>query len=276
MRVSFFILFLLFISHIEAQERLSYAEGPGPLFSIGQNIIPKHEFNVGTGLRYRDGVFNHRLRWSVGGIYGITDHLSATFVVPYILKERSENKRTSGIADMILDLEYAFFEKKEDRSLVQATIIGGIQFPTSDKEKKPLLDFGSWSGFIGFTNSFLFLPWYWFFSGGVLITRNRDNIEFGNEYFYESGAGVKLIKLNHDDNIALLIEMNGRFLDKSKITSQSIPAVGGHVLYVGPIIRLDWRAITTQAGIQFAAAQHIFNSKEEIDYRVAFSISGGF
>ncbi len=261
---------------MKAQKRLSYAEGPGPLFSLGQNVIPKQKFVLGTGLGYRDGVFNHQLRWSIGGIYGITDHLSATFIFPYILKERSENKRTSGLADMIIDLEYAYYEKEGERSLVQATIIGGLQFPTSDQDKKLLLDFGSWAGFIGITNSFLFLPWYWFFSAGVLIARNRDNIEFGNEYIYESGVGIKLIKLNHDDNVALLVEMNGRYLTKSKINGQSIPAVGGHVLYVGPVIRLDWRTITAQAGIQFATTQHIFDSKEEIDYRVAFSIAGGF
>ncbi len=247
---------------------------PGPiLFSFGHNLIPGRTFaNRGifffrSGEKRNDYVYNNQL------LIGITDRFVINIFTPFFLKRKLDFLSTRGLGDITVEGEWAFLEKRySEKRLVQATLVSFVGFPTSDDTKKPRLFPSSYQFFVGMTGKYMSKPWMVFIGSGVLINKERNNFQFGNQFLYEGGAALKLIDGMQTD-LMFFFELNGIYLQKNRRDGYIDPNSGANRLFFGPAIRARHKGKVFQAGIQAVVSQRLLGNQGKIEHRSAISIT---
>ena len=174
-----------------------------PLVSFGQLLIGKEALLSqlsGSYTRGHDSYFNS-IEPNV--IYGIREDFSVFFVVPFNPKSRSGSSHSSGIKDLILQLEYGFYSKACREYTLEASVVGNVQFPTGSSSKDPRTGNGSFTYFLGTTFAYLSQNWYAFVSPGVDLTTTHHGTKFGNSYLYQWGFARYIKPLSPPDGFLI-------------------------------------------------------------------------
>lgn len=235
----------------EGNLALPTSQQPGPLFCLGQNIVDQGNFQAFAYTDWQNGQnkrFNEVLPQC---LYGITDSLSLYTVVPVATKFRLNNNCSSGLEDMYVQLEYAYYTKKHSKSVNQATVIANVTFPTGSIFKNPRLGNGSVSFLLGLTASHLAIDWYYFISTGAQLTTTKNQIKAGNKFYYQGGIGRNLEYESSKRIITILLELFGTYSQKNKIGGISEPNSGGNIFYIGPSLWFSTQHFIFSTGIAF-------------------------
>lgn len=172
------------------------SQQPGAFISFGQNILDQNQVQV-----YLDGIdligkHQNFYLMETGVIYGITDRFSALLAIPYAVRFKEGHERSSGLADIALQLEYAVFTKEFACSCHEVTIVANASFPTGSTHKSPPTGLGSVQYFIGTTYSYTGPYWLAFTSYGAELPTTHHGTRFGNEYLYQFGFGRNITNTN--------------------------------------------------------------------------------
>lgn len=249
-----------------------------PLISFGQLLIGKHALLpqlVGSYTQAHHG-YSNILGPNV--IYGIRDNFSVFLSAPFNLKSRSGSSHSSGIEDMVLQLEYGYFSRSREDYSLQGSIVTNVQFPTGSSRKNPSTGNGSFSYFLGTTFAYLSQNWYAFASPGVnLTTTHHHGTKFGNSYLYQWGFARYIKQLSPPGWIFdLMIEFDGTYAEKDKIHGKVDPDSGGNTIFVTPSIWMSSKRFVLQWGIGFPIVQDLNGKQDKALYQIAYNFGVGF
>jgi hypothetical protein len=273
---------------------LPISQQPSPLFSIGQNIIEKGDLLLQSSFGQLKGPHQNLFGIIEEPIYGVSDNFSILLGVPAAPLLKQDMFKSSGISDIFVQAEYAYYNKEHYTSNDQATVLAALLFPTGSIKKKPPTGLGTASVFLGGTASHISIDWYVFISSGALFTPPNHKLSFGSQFLYEAGLGVNLG--NPRGWIALgLVEFNGIYSHPGVSKSASVPAATpaahhtgtvakgiplpsgkGNIIFLGPSIYLSSERAIIQAGIQFPIVQQFASKRSKTDYRIGISLSWKF
>lgn len=249
---------------------------PGPLLSFGQHVIDKDQSQLFVFTDYFGGSQKHRFDIVPSFLYGLTDDFSVFFNVPIAASYKDGKQRSSGLEDIFLQLEHAFYANKNSEFSEQGTLVTNFIFPTGSAKKQPPTGFGSPSFFLGTTFSRTYTDWLAFVSPGVLLPTSYEGTKFGNVFFYQCGFGRNILGIPSELIVTWMVEIEGQYTEKSKIHSKTDPNSGGNVIFVTPSIWISTKKLIIQLGVGLPATQHLFGAQKKSRYLLSANFGWTF
>lgn len=254
---------------------LPESQQPGPLFGFGGNIIEEGEIQV---YFFADALTGRKLLTMdliPGILFGVTDKLSLFFNAPFTPLFRNGDDRSSGLLDFFVQLEYAFYEKKNCDCTDQATILGNITLPTGSIHKNPPTGFGSTSFFLGTTFTRTWIDWVAFTAYGAMLTTSHRHERIGNQFLYQFGFARNLPS-PPGWIYAWMLEFDGQYNQKNEEHGHYDPDTGGNTIYVTPSLWMSCHDFLLQFGVSLPIHQHLFGHQRKYDYVLNFNIAWSF
>jgi hypothetical protein len=255
---------------------LPTSQQPGPLVSFGQNMLDENQTQLFVFANDFNGDRTHAVDIIPAVLYGIKDNLSVFFNVPIAASFKSDKNRSSGLEDMFLQLEYAFYTKKTFEHEDQATLVANVTFPTGSTKKQPPTGFGSSSFFLGATFNRTYTDWFMFTSPGVVLTTSHDSTKFGNEFLYQAGFGRNILSIDSEWIFAWMVEADGQYTERSKIKGRIDPNSGGNTVYITPSLWVSSKKVIAQLGFGLPATQHLFGNQKRNNYLLVANLGWTF
>ncbi|MDP4154025.1 MAG: hypothetical protein Q8929_00185 [Bacillota bacterium] len=249
---------------------------PSSLLSFGQHIVSENHGIVYLFADYFAGKKRHNTDLIPSLLYGVTDDFSIFFNVPIAANFKYDNHHSSGLEDMFLQMEYAFYSDKTRHYTELATLVANVAFPTGSTKKNPTTGFGSSSFLLGGTYSRTYTDWYGFTCPGVILTTSHHETKFGNQFLYQFGLGRNIFSIDSEWTVALLVEANGNYTQKNKINGTTDPNSGGNVVNVTPSLWISSNDLIIQLGIGAPAIQHLFGHQNKNKYLLTANIGWSF
>jgi hypothetical protein len=231
---------------------------PGPLLGFGQNIVDQYDtlgvfysvFNLGKDLN-----FTHIVPEV---LYGLRDDLSIILAFP-IAKNKYQNHSSSGMSDVVVQLEYAIFGDHKPTYTNQISLVGSMAFPSGNECKNPSIGFGSPSFFLGFVLEHLATEWYAYTSyGGFITTKNDTGIQSGNQFLYQAGFGKNIAYCPNRWICMWMVEFSGIYQKKSKVNGCIDDNSGSNSILIGPALWFSTDRVIVQAGAAPFVYQNLF------------------
>jgi hypothetical protein len=240
-------------------------ELPGPLFSFGQNIVPKGSSYLSAsayqfkGRKIEFTLFLPRL------VYGLREDLSMVISVPTAINFNYCGFQSSGLQDVRIALEYQLFKKNVGDGKLRMTILGSPSFPTGSIKKNPPTGLGSMGFFMGTTQAYLTHAWYLFFSDFYYLTTKKNGTKFGNTFLYQAGVGKDFYPIDRAI-VTLMMECYGTVEGKSILCNVTDCNSGGNTLYCGPTVLLANEQKYIQGGIMFPVIQKLNGKQNKFSF----------
>lgn len=265
----------------EGNFALPTPQQPGPLLSFGQTLVDRNDLQLQytnyTVTPQSNGGTNHNM----GVIYGFTDTTDVYLNFPVDSSYKVRTTRSSGLADVLFQLEHAFYAAGTTKYQDQATIVGALTLPMQDSTNLKRRDrpgqisvgYGSPVYFVGATYNRTYVDWLAFASPGVLITTVSDHIQLGSLAFYQAGLG-RIIKSVSDKFIfSGLLEFQGQYTAKDKEFGRRLRNTGGNVISLAPSLWFSTRHLILQAGVSFPVVQNLNGNQGKSDYSIAATVT---
>lgn len=250
------------------------SQQPSPLFAFGQNIIDKNDllfygfFQRGKAETSLVDVFIPTY------LYGIRDDLSILFAIPIIPHARVDSDTVSDLGDVVVQLEYAFYNKDTDDWANQATFVLNIALPTGNTDSTlssvVFPDF-----FIGLTASHMAADWYYFTSHALVVPEKQGNIKNGLQYLYQFGIGKNMVTGNQWI-CNWMIELFGTFSLKDTVCGKKNNDSGGNILILAPSLLYSNQRLSVQLGVGAVIAETLFGIQPKNHYVAELNISWKF
>lgn len=274
------ILFIFYAIAIHAREEdngpslkegnlaLPTSQQPSPLFCFGQNIVDKGDFQLFGLANCLVGDQKNFSELTPYFIYGISDTFSLTAGIPFATQFKINNDKSSGIQDIFVQGEYAFFNKDALHYAQQATLVANITFPAGSTNKVPATGNGAPTFFLGLTANHMSKNWYLFASPGVTIIPSSSNTAAHNVFFYQWGIARNLYYQPSKMVVTLLLEFFGLY---NKLSSAADIVVapanrnfGINNLFIGPSLWVATERFILSTGIAFPAMQELRTNKNHL------------
>ena len=252
---------------------LPSSQQPGSLISFGQNILEEEKTKI---FLFSDALGGSQMYFIDAipyGVYGLTDDLSILFGVPIAVNYKQNKRHSSGLSDMLLQLEYAFYNENTSQFGDQATLVTSVTFPTGSATKQPPTGYGSSSFFLGSTFNRTYVNWFVFTSPGVTLTTSHEGRKAGNEYLYQAGIGRNICTIDSEWIFAWFVEANGLYTEKTHFKGRTGPDSGGNLIVVTPSLWISSEHLTFQFGVGLPVAQHLFGNQTKNKYLLASNVS---
>lgn len=251
---------------------LPSAQQPGALVSLGQNIIDAKTTQLYLLADDYAGPSQHTIDIVPSVLYGISDTFSVYWNMPFAASYRQENTRSSGLEDMFLQFEYAYYVNNTSRFSEQATVLANIALPTGSTEKQPATGAGAVSFLLGTTYSRTYCDWYGFITSGANLTTTHDQTKIGNKYLYQLGIGRNLAYKSAAWIFSALLEIDGQYSAKNKIQNVIDNHSGGNVIYITPSLWFSTNHFIFQLGAGLPAVQNLFGEQDKNHYLLVASL----
>lgn len=249
------------------------SQQPNPMISFGQNIVEKgvtQGFLLTTDLHGRD----HRFTNIVPSIlYGITDQLSIFISQPFTPQFKDRKFKSSGVEDLSIQFEYAFYNNVELTFFDQATLVGNITIPFGSSKKNPPTGYGATSFFIGETFSRTMIDWLFFVSPGAIFPTSHHRTRFGNQFLYQFGFGRNITNINKW-LFTWMVEFDGVYALKNKIRGKLDQNSGGNTIIITPSIWISSEKFILQCGLGYTVYQKNFGKQNRDTY--LFALNAGW
>jgi hypothetical protein len=252
------------------------SQQPGPLISFGENVLDQGLTQFFIFADDFGGDHKHFIDLQPGILYGITDSFSVFLNLPIALSYRDDDHHSSGLEDVFVEFEYAFYNKEDFFYVDQATLVASISFPSGSAEKVPPTGFDSLGLFVGATYNRTGFDWFYFTSYGANISDwSRHRTKIGNSYDYQAGFGRRIANLP-GWLFAWMVEVDGTFSQRNVIDGVKDPNSGGNVIYATPSIWISSEKLIFQLGAGYAVEQHLFGDQRRDQYLLALNIGWTF
>lgn len=251
---------------------LPSSQQPGPLLSLGQNILDAKVAQLYLAANDFSGTNQHFVNVTPSALYGITDTFSVFFDVPFAASYQQENTRSSGLEDIFLQFEYGYNVNDTSQFSELGTILANITFPTGSTEKQPNTGIGAVSFLLATTYSRTYCDWYGFISSGAVITTSHNKTKFGNSYIYQLGIGRNLAYNPSKWIISGLVEIDGQYSERDTIHNERDNNSGGNVIYITPSLNFSNNRFILQLGAGFPPVQHLFGEQNKNHYLLVASL----
>ncbi|MFA5998585.1 MAG: hypothetical protein WC747_01025 [Candidatus Babeliales bacterium] len=256
---------------------LPTSQQPGPLLGFGQNIVDKGDFQVFAYADYMNGCCKSFTEVWPTILYGIKDNLSLFIQQPIAAKFQQNNQVSKGLEDLLVQIEYAFYEKDKETLTNQLTFVVNMTFPTGSGIKQPPTGFGAPSYFLGLTASSMGNNWYPFASAGAILTTSSNGTKFGNQFLYECGICKNISYKSNEWIFSWMLEMHGLYKQRNTIAGSVDQNSGNNEILLGPSLWFSTQRFIMQGGISWAVYQKLFGNQINTDnYYIAVDIGWKF
>lgn len=247
------------------------SQQPSPLVSFGQNIIDKNQTIFLFMANDFVGKNQEFVNLIPSYLFAFSDETSIFISAPSTPRYRHDHDRSSGIEDLSVQFEYAFYTKEYKTKVDQATIVANVTFPTGSNKKKPPTGFGAHSFFIGATLSRMTIDWFYYTSHGGIFTESRHGTKFGSEFLYQFGIGKNIANLP-GWLFAWQVEVDGIYTWRDKIHGKIDKNSGGNVIYLTPSLWVSSDHLQLQLGVGYPVQQHLYGHQNREEYLLIFNI----
>lgn len=249
------------------------SQQPSPLVSIGQNIINRKQLQAQLSANEFKGE-DHQYFINVNPalIYAFTDSLALFLAAPFAARYREDqNHHSSGPADVIIQLEYAFYTKAHRTYYDQATIVTNVTIPTGSTKKHPPTGFGANTFFLGGTYGRMGINWFGFVSSGVIAPSSSHKTRFGNQFLYQLGFGRRIANTK-EWLLDWMIEIDGIYDWKNTVHNRIDPHSGGNVINLTPSLWYSTsESLFLQVGLGVPIQQTLFGHQKKNRYVLLFN-----
>lgn len=255
---------------------LPSSQQPGPLLSFGQNIIDKKNFQaflLVDDYTTRDGYF---VDVAPNFVYAFSDTSSVFINVPFAKYKQGPDCHSSGIEDLTVQFEHAFYSKSTKQFVQTGTLVVNVNFPSGSFEKCPSTGAGSMSYFLGGTINRMYPDWYVFFSPGIYIVSSHDGNHLGNRYLYQVGFGKNICYCKDKWMFNWLLEIDGQYSEHDRYLTVLDPNSWGNLVLITPSLWLSTKRWVFQFGVGAAAIQHTFGDQLRSRYVLVLDIGYTF
>jgi hypothetical protein len=250
---------------------------PGPLMAFGQTLIGKNYLQLSAETfslfpSAAGGAFDNI---NAAMTYGLTDNTSLFFNYPIEADYQARIHRITGLKDITLQLEHAFYTSGNVKYQEQATVLGYLSLPTqeSDPNQVSPVGFGSSSFFVGATYNRTYVDWLVFASPGMLITNTSNHVRLGSQYLYQAGIGHNIFYVTNESMVFGLVEMTGQYTEKDRLFGIANPNSGGNVISLTPSFWLSTKKLIIQAGVGFPVVQNLYGTQPKTDYFIITNVT---
>lgn len=251
---------------------LPTAQQPGPFYSFGQDIVDKGNLQLFFQPSFQMVVNEQYPSTILAANYGITNNLALLAYVPYAMNYIDERQHATGIGDMGLQGEYAFFNASDAFSTTQSTVLAAVNFPTGSARKNPATGFGAPSYFIGATYNRLYVQWYWYTSAGMTYIARNASGQNGAQYFYQGGLGRNIISTTNQFTLFGLVEIDGEFDEKNALLGEIDANSGGNTIFITPSITYATTHLMIQFGVSWPIIQQLNGEQDKVRYLTALNL----
>lgn len=245
------------------------SQQPGPFVSFGQNIIGRNQLQLFLVPAYSRSSTSNYSAVEGFALYGITEKTSILAAAPFALNYKDGVYRSSGISDMYVQGEHAFYEAANTYRAKQATVVGAFFIPTGSNTKNPPTGNGTYNVFAGTTYNETHVEWLWFVSPGINWFGPRPNQKLGNQYLYQGGIGKTFLSKPNRFIFSGLLELDGLYSEKDTIFMQSDPNSGGNLITITPSLWYSNQNFILQCGLLLPLWQHLNGTQTKTDYLVS-------
>lgn len=269
------------VEHVlEGNLTLPTSQQPSPLYAIGQDIVDKHDFQIFGLYDYLRGCNKKYSEVLSSALYGITDNLSFFLGIPAAASFKLDGSCSSGIEDMYLQMEYAFFNKDAERYAIQSTLVNILVLPTGSFHKNPPTGAGYPTFVVGGTTSVTSPSWYAFVCAGGVFPTNSQQGQIPKKLLYQGGLSYNVAYAKEKWMLTLGAEMYGSFSKNGTSTTGLHTALfgghtGGNIVYLGPVLWFSTQRFILQAGVMVPISQPC-NSPNKSNYWPAVSVGWKF
>lgn len=247
---------------------LPTSQQPSPFDSIGQDIVDKGDILGYISISPFGGNRIHSVSVTSYLLYGVTDTMAVILGLPYAFA--SENSMsTSGLGDMSVKAEYAFYEYNEPTFTKQATVVASITVPTG---KDLSVNTGSLAFLFGGCLSYYSPDWFWVLGLGGTIATKHDHVRPGSNVIYQAAFG-KNLGTRPGWIFTGIVEFNGLYTTRSSIHGETDRNSGSNVLSFYPSLWISSERLIIQGGPTFIPVQHVFGNQRK--YEIGGLISLG-
>lgn len=241
----------------------------GPFNGFGQNLIGKGISQFYLFSEWAKGPRESTVELFPFLLFGVTDNFAAHIEVPIDVRNKSGSKHSSGVGDVYVEFEYGFYESETNKYFEQASLVGGVSFPTGSAQKDPATGAGAASFFGGATYNRMYEDWYGYTSHGYDVTTTREGHKPGNTFYYQAGIGRHICSCPEKWIFAGLVEINGFYEGKEKLHGRKDPDSGGNTILVIPSLWFSTQRVILQVGIGFPITQHLHGDQRKNHYVIA-------
>lgn len=254
---------------------LPASQQPAALFGFGGNVIDEGEVQF----YFFTDDFNGKEKVTIDLIpsvlFGITDNWSISFNFPFTTYFKDDGLYSNGPEDFFVQLEYAFYNKKNSIYVDQATILGNITFPTGSVKRTPPTGFGAPSVFLGVTYYRTMVDWFFFTNQGGVLTTSDHKTKIGDQFLYQFGVG-RNIPSPEGWIYAWIIEVDGQYNKKNRIVGRLDHNSGGNTVYITPSLWVSSKDILVQFGFSIPVNQHLFGKQRKYEYALNLNVAWSF
>lgn len=255
---------------------LPASQQPGPLMGFGQNIIDKHDLLFYNYVSLLSGKNKKYVNVNPLLLYGLRDDLSIFMQVPVAAHYQLGSRCSSGIQDIMFQLEYAPYMHSTSRSNLQFTAVGALYVPAGSIRKFPPTGFNSIAFFLGATCSYLAVDWYAYVSPGGVITTEVNGTKAGNQLLYQAGFGRNIAYKPDEWILMWMIEMSGNDTSQRKIDGELRNDIGGNVILLGPSLWFSTQRFFMQLGVAGVPYQNLIGDQPKNNFYFAVNFGWKF
>lgn len=252
-------LVLFFIPHTSESQRLTmlpFSKGPGPLFSFGLNVQPKHNFVYRQVYNLDERDITSRFIIHNHLYYGLSDHFTLVLKQPVILKRRTNGKHSRGLGNVRIEIEtIPYVYQIPDEYRFRITTVTGVIPPTTTSKAKTQLTLASTSYFIGVTQSNTTPRIFQYAGLGIFVTTKKDGFNNGSRLYYELGFAHAIIN-NKTIFVGVDFEMSGEYQQARTIKNRKDFSTGSNTIFFGPSMRVSTTHFIGQIGMQYPWIRH--------------------
>lgn len=249
------------------------SQQPGSFIAFGENIAQKGVVQLNLQGAYVKGKRQYDSELIPNTILHPSDTSSILFATPYTVKSKENDSSSSGIEDMLLQFEHAFYSTSNKCYTDQATVVMNATLPTGSASKEPPTGSGAPSYFLGGTFIRSYADWLFFTSHGFVNTTKHHGTKFGNEFLYQFGTGRNIAYVQNEWIFNWFLELIGQYTEKNKISGQTDPNSGGNVILLIPSLWFSTEHVILQFGVGTPVVQHLFGEQNK-NYYLIFSNFG--
>ncbi len=260
---------------------LKASQQPGPLVSFGQNMVDKGDIQIFSFVDDFAGYGKKLITVVPTMLYGFQSNFSLYIQVPVVAKYKEKNLTFHGLQDILMQLEYAFYDHITETTTNQISIVVNATLPTGDSSfqsfhPRSYSNYGSPTFFIGFTADHFSPTWYPFISAGIRIPTKNENLTLGKQILYQCGLSHNITALADAYILNWMIEFDGTYRQKNNITGVTDPDSGGNQILLGPSLWFSTPDFSLQAGISGVIYQHFYGTQNKSTYFLSVEVGYKF
>ena len=222
-------------------------------------------------------------------VYGVTEKFALIGMVPYMdmtLKMAGINRGAAGLGDSMLLGRYQVFQLDRPGETFRAQILGGLKLPTGRDDKSdamgrlppPMqLGSGSYDPVVGGTFTWQRLRWQADFDLSYKINTKANGFRFGDTLAHDAAFEYRLSPQTLPEQgvpsfIYGVLELNGRWAERSELHGAKVGDSGGYTLFISPGLQYVTQRWVAEISVQWPLIQDLNGNQVKTDY----VLSAGF